>query len=126
MIRRNEYQGDLALGRRIKTTVVASLDTITETTQIIADSVTTARSVVELVHGALQPAIMEQRIEYAKTAHQGILDLVSMGMSKEDAHSFLQIPYVAPESAKAQLKADKSESKSTVAKAAQNAQQAQV
>ena len=124
MIRRNEYQGDLALGRRIKTTVVASLDTITETTQIIADTVTTARSVVELVHGALQPAIMEQRIEYAKTAHQGILDLVSMGMSKEDAHNFLQILYIAPESAKAQLKADKPESKSTVARAAQNAQQA--
>ena len=118
MIRRNEYQGDLALGRRIKTTVVASLDTITETTQIIADSVTTARSVVELVHGALQPAIMEQRIEYAKTAHQGVLDLVSMGMSKEDAHIFLQIPYTAPTLARA----GKSESKSTLAAAAANAQ----
>lgn len=124
MIKRNEYQGELALGRRIKTTVVASLDAVTETTQIIADSVTTARSVVELVHGALQPAIMEQRIEYAKTAHQGILDLTSMGMSKEDAHTFLQIPYVAPESAKAQLKADKvkPDSKSTIAATAVNAQ----
>lgn len=96
MIKRNEYQGDLALGKRIKTTAVASLDTITETTQIVADSVTTARSIVELVHGALQPAIMEQRIEYAKTAHQGIMDLVSMGMSKEDACAYLQVSFTAP------------------------------
>ena len=121
MIRRNEYQGDLALGKRIKTTVVASLDTITETTQIVADSVTTARSIVELVHGALQPAIMEQRIEYAKTAHQGVLDLVSMGMSKEDAHTFLQIPYTQM-SAKA---SNKPESKSAIAAAAANANNAQ-
>lgn len=122
MIKRNEYQGELALGRRIKTTVVASLDAVTETTQIIADTVTTARSVVELVHGALQPAIMEQRIEYAKTAHQGIIDLTSMGMSKEDAHVFLQIPYTSPSVAKTQLKSDKAKTKSTLAAAAANAQ----
>ena len=121
MIVRNEYKGDLALGKRIKTTAVASLDTITETTQIVADSVTTARSIVELVHGALQPAIMEQRIEYAKTAHQGIMDLVSMGMSKEAAHAFLQIPYT-PMSAKA---SNKPESKSAIAAAAANANNAQ-
>lgn len=96
MIIRNEYKGDLAIGKRIKTTAVASLDTITETSQIIADVVTTARSVVELVHGALQPAIMEQRIEYAKTANQGVIDLVSAGMSKEDACSFLQVSFTAP------------------------------
>lgn len=118
MIKRNEYNGDLALGRRIKTTVLASLDTVTEATQIVADTVTTARSVVELVHGALQPAIMEQRIEYAKTAHQGIIDLVAMGMSKEDAHALLQLPYAPPTTAKA----NKAESKSAIAAAAAAAQ----
>ena len=121
MIVRNEYKGDLALGKRIKTTAVASLDTITEASQTIADTVTTVRSVIELVHGSLQPAIMEQRIEYAKTAHQGIMDLVSMGMSKEDAHAFLQIPYT-PMSAKA---SNKPESKSAIAAAAANANNAQ-
>lgn len=96
MIIRNEYKGDLALGKRIKTTAVASLDTITEASQTIADTVTTARSVVELVHGALQPAIMEQRIEYVKTAHQGVLDLVAAGMSKEDACTYLQVSFTSP------------------------------
>lgn len=98
MIVRNEYKGDLALGKRIKTTVVASLDSITEASQTIADVVTTARSIVELVHGSLQPAIMEQRIEYAKTANQGVIDLVAAGMSKEDACAYLQISFTAPAS----------------------------
>ena len=95
MIVRNEYKGDLALGKRIKTTAVASLDTITEASQTLADAVTTVRSVVELVHGSLQPAIMEQRIEYAKTANQGIIDLVSAGMTKEDACAYLQVSFSA-------------------------------
>ena len=95
MVVRNEYKGDLALGKRIKTTAVASLDTITEASQTIADAVTTARSVVELIHGSLQPAIMEQRIEYVKTAHQGVVDLVASGMSKEDACSYLQVSFTS-------------------------------
>lgn len=112
MVIRNEYKGDLALGKRIKTTAVASLDTITESAQTIADVVTTARSIVELVHGSLQPAIMEQRIEYAKTANQGVIDLVAAGMSKEDACNYLQIPFTA------------SPSKSSVAAAAKAAEAA--
>ena len=111
MIIRNEYQGNLALGSRIKTTTVASLDAITEATQTIADTVTTARSVVELVHGSLQPAIMEQRIELAITTKQGLKDLVALGMSEQEAHEYLQIPYVVKAST----------SKSTIAKAAQQA-----
>lgn len=98
MIIRNEYKGDLALGKRIKTTAVASLDTITEASQTLADAVTTARSVVELIHGSLQPAIMEQRIEYARTATQGVLDLVSAGMNREDACAYLQVSFSAPAS----------------------------
>jgi hypothetical protein len=39
---------------------------------------------------------MEQRIEYAKTANQGVIDLVAAGMSKEDACSFLQVSFTAP------------------------------
>ena len=114
MVVRNEYKGDLALGKRIKTTAVASLDTITEASQTIADAVTTARSVVELIHGSLQPAIMEQRIEYVKTAHQGVVDLVAAGMSKEDACAYLQVSFTSPTSA----------SKSAIAAAAKAAEKA--
>lgn len=94
MIKRNEYQGDLALGKRIKTTTVATLDTITELSQTVADTVTTVRSGVELVHGALQIPIMEQRIEIATIAKKGLDDLVALGMSQEEASAYLQIPYV--------------------------------
>lgn len=96
MIIRNEYQGDLALGRRLKTTAVASLDTVTEASQTIADTVTTVRSVVELIHGSLQPAIMEQRIELASVANKGVKDLVAIGMTQEQACNYLQVPYIAP------------------------------
>lgn len=92
MIIRNKYQGDLKLGSRLKETTVASLDAVTEATQTVADTVTTIRSAVELVHGAIQPAIMEQRIEFAKTTQQGIKDLTSEGMSKEQAYDYLQVP----------------------------------
>ena len=93
MIMRNEYKGELALGRRLKTTVIASLDIGTETAQTLADTVTTLRSAVELIHGSLQPTIMEQRIEYAKTAQQGVKDLVLSGMTEEEACRYLQIPF---------------------------------
>lgn len=99
MIIRNEYQGDLALGKRLKTSIVASLDTITEASQTVADTVTTVRSAVELVHGSLQPAIMEQRIEFASTARQGVKDLVASGMSEEQACKYLQVEYIPTTSA---------------------------
>lgn len=94
-IPRNEYQGDLALGRRLKTTTVASLDTLTEASQTMADTMTTIRSTVELIHGSLQPAIMEQRIELADIVHKGIQQLMSNGMSEEQACNYLQVPYEA-------------------------------
>lgn len=94
MIKRNEYQGEVVLGRRIKTTVVASLDSVTELSQTIADTITTARSAIELVHGALQVPIMEQRIELAQTVQQGIKDLVASGMTEEQACDYLQVAYV--------------------------------
>lgn len=96
MIIRNKYKGDLKLGSRLKETTVASLDAVTETTQAVADTVTTLRSAVELVHGSLQPAIMEQRIELAKTAQQGIKDLTDAGMNEKDVCEYLQIPYQPP------------------------------
>ena len=93
MIIRNEYKGELAIGRRIKTTAIASLDSVTELSQTIADTVTTVRSAIELVHGALQLPIMEQRIELAQTVQNGLKDLVSIGMSEEQACSYLQVQY---------------------------------
>ena len=97
MIRRNEYQGELALGKRVKTTAVATLDSVTELSQTIADTITTARSAIELVHGALQLPIMEQRIELAQTVQQGLKDLVTSGMTKQEACDYLQVPYVPTE-----------------------------
>ena len=98
MIIRNEYKGELALGRRIKTTLITSLDIGTETAQTLADVVTTARSAVELIHGSLQPAIAEQRIEYADTIHKGIKSLVAQGMDEEQACKYLQVPYTVRKS----------------------------
>lgn len=100
MIKRNQYQGDLALGKRLKTTTVATLDTITELSQTVADTVTTVRSGVELVHGALQIPIMEQRIELATVAKKGLDDLVALGMTQQEACSYLQVPFVPAQQTK--------------------------
>lgn len=105
MIIRNEYKGELAIGRRIKTTTIASLDSVTELSQTLADTVTTARSAIELIHGALQVPIMEQRIELAQTVQQGLKDLVSAGMTEEQACDYLQVPFVPKVSKLANIQA---------------------
>lgn len=105
MIKRNEYQGEIALGRRIKTTAIASLDIATEASQTLADTVTTVRSAIELIHGALQVPIMEQRIELAQTVQTGIKDLVASGMSEEQACDYLQVPFVPKVSKLANIQA---------------------
>ena len=89
MIKRNAYQGNIALGSRVKTTVVASLDSVVEGAELIADVIITARSVVELVHGSLQPAIAEQKLEYMKIIQAGTKELESGGMTAEDARAYL-------------------------------------
>lgn len=89
MIKRNAYQGNIALGSRVKTTVVASLDSVVESAELIADVIITARSVVELVHGSLQPAIAEQKLEYMKIIQTGTAELVAGGMTAEDARAYL-------------------------------------
>lgn len=88
-IKRNAYQGNIALGSRVKTTVVASLDSLVEGAELVADVIITARSVVELVHGSLQPAIAEQRLEYMKIIQAGTTELVAGGMTAEDARAYL-------------------------------------
>ena len=88
-IKRNAYQGNIALGSRVKTTVVASLDSVVEGAELIADVIITARSVVELVHGSLQPAIAEQRLEYMKIIQAGTKELEASGMTAEDARAYL-------------------------------------
>lgn len=105
MIIRNEYKGEVALGRRIKTTTIASLDSVTELSQTIADTITTARSAIELVHGALQVPIMEQRIELAQTIQQGLKDLVASGMTEEQACNYLQVTFVPKVSKLANIQA---------------------
>ena len=88
-IKRNVYQGNIALGSRVKTTVVASLDSVVEGAELIADVIITARSVVELVHGSLQPAIAEQRLEYMKIIQEGTKELEASGMTADDARAYL-------------------------------------
>lgn len=105
MIIRNEYKGEVALGRRIKTTTIASLDSVTELSQTIADTITTARSAIELVHGALQVPIMEQRIELAQIIQQGLKDLVASGMTEEQACNYLQVQFVPKVSKLANIQA---------------------
>ena len=89
MIKRNAYQGNIALGSRVKTTVVASLDSVVEGAELVADVIITARSVVELVHGSLQPAIAEQRLEYMKIIQAGTAELVAGGMEEAEARTYL-------------------------------------
>ena len=103
MIVRNEYQGDLELGNRLKTTIVSSLDAVTEGTQTLADGVTVVRSFVELLHGSLQPAIIKQRVDYADTIHKGIQSLVAQGMDEEQACKYLQVPYTVRKSTPADV-----------------------
>ena len=88
-IKRNAYQGNIALGSRVKTTVVASLDSVVEGAELVADVIITARSVVELVHGSLQPAIAEQRLEYMKIIQAGTAELVAGGMEEAEARTYL-------------------------------------
>ena len=89
MIKRNAYQGNIALGSRAKLTLVAGLNSVVESAELIADVVITARSVVELVHGSLQPAIAEQKLEYMKIIQAGTKELEAGGMTAEDARAYL-------------------------------------
>lgn len=88
-IKRNSYQGTVALGSRVKTTIVAGLDSLVEGAELIADVIITARSAVELVHGSLQPAIAEQKLEYMKIIQAGTKELVAGGMTAEAAETYL-------------------------------------
>ena len=88
-IKRNAYQGNIALGSRAKLTLVAGLDSVVEGAELIADVVITARSVVELVHGSLQPAIAEQKLEYMKIIQAGTKELEAGGMTAEAARAYL-------------------------------------
>ena len=40
---------------------------------------------------------MEQRIELAQVVQQGLKDLVTSGMTKQEACDYLQVPYVPTE-----------------------------
>lgn len=87
---------NIRIGRAIKSTVVSTLTTVEETAGTMADAVITVRSGVELIHGALQEPIIEQRIDYALTVQDGLQRLEEAGMTAEQACNFLQVPYTAP------------------------------
>lgn len=94
MIKRNEYQGEIALGKRIKVTAVSTLDSVVELAGTVADTITTVRTGIELLHGAIQLPIMEQRIELAHLVNNGVKELIDAGMSEEQACEYLQVPFV--------------------------------
>ena len=94
MIKRNEYQGEIALGKRIKVTAVSTLDSVVELAGTVADTITTVRTGIELLHGAIQLPIMEQRIELAHLVNNGVKELVEAGMTEKQACEYLQVPFV--------------------------------
>ena len=100
MIKRNEYQGEIALGKRIKVTAVSTLDSVVELAGTVADTITTVRSGIELLHGAIQLPIMEQRIELAHLVNNGVKELVEAGMTEKQACDYLQVPFVPQQQAK--------------------------
>ena len=95
MIVRNEFKGDLALGKRVKSTVVSGLDTVTEGAGALADAMTTVRSAIEAVNLQFDDMNIEQRGENYKTAQRLIKELVAEGASEEEACAYLQVPYVS-------------------------------
>lgn len=94
MIKRNEYQGEIALGKRIKVTAVSTLDSVVELAGTVADTITTVRTGIELLHGAIQLPIMEQRIELAHLVNSGVKELAEAGMTEKQACEYLQVPFV--------------------------------
>ena len=95
MIVRNEFKGDLALGHRIKSTLVSGLDTVTEGAGALADAMTTVRNGIESVNLQFDSMNIEQRGENYKTAQKYIKELVAEGASEEEACNYLQVPYVS-------------------------------
>ena len=95
MIVRNEFKGDLALGKRVKSTVVSGLDTVTEGAGAIADAMTTVRSAIESINLQFDDMNIQQRGENYKTAQKYIKELVAEGASEEEACNYLQVPYVS-------------------------------
>lgn len=95
MIVRNEYKGDLALGKRLKTTIVSALDSATESAGLLADGITTLRSTIETIYLQVEGMNIEQRgVNYA-LAQSTIKQLVANGASEQEACEYLQVPYVA-------------------------------
>ena len=95
MITRNEFKGDLALGKRVKSTIVSGLDTVTEGAGALADIATTLRSAVESVNLQFDDMNIQQRGENYKTAQKYIKELVAEGASEKEACAYLQVPYVS-------------------------------
>lgn len=99
IIRQQPQSSDIKLGRAIKATVSSGLLTIEETAGLVADTVTTARTAIELVHNELQTPIAKQRLEYALVIQDGIKQLTQQGMTKEQACEYLQVPYIPTQTA---------------------------
>ena len=95
MIVRNEFKGDLALGKRVKSTVISGLDTLSEGMGALADAATTFRNGIESVNLQFDDMNITQRGENYKTAQKYIKALVAEGASEEEACAYLQVPYVS-------------------------------
>lgn len=78
------------IGGSVKSVAISLINTVEESAGIIEDTAVTARSMVEMVHGALQEPIAEQRIDYALTVQSGLALLKEKGMTEEEARKYLQ------------------------------------
>ena len=88
----NQPSQNIGVGASLKSAMSSSLSLVEHTPGVLADIVVTIRSTVELVHSALQEPILDQRIDYANKAQKSIKSLVASGMTKSEAHNYLQIP----------------------------------
>ena len=61
MIKRNEYQGEIALGKRIKVTTVATLDSVVELSQTVADTIQMISKVINIIGNLLRYTIIDMK-----------------------------------------------------------------
>lgn len=86
----NKRRESTRIGSSVKAVAISLISTVEESAGIIEDTAITARSMVEMIHGALQEPIAEQRIDYALTIQSGLALLQDKGMTEAEAREHLQ------------------------------------
>lgn len=88
--RRRVNQDPIKLGSKAKEVVGEAVDTIVATAGIVTDTVIATRGVIELLHNSIEEANVESRADVAIAIQTSLNRLISIGMSEEDARTYLQ------------------------------------